>query len=113
MAVLHHLLTGEFRAVASPLSRAILGGETVGDGCARRLWADEVREISSALSATHEELRRRYDPASLKAGWPKTPVDEREDDEEVFEELVGYFDLLVTYYRLAAARGNALLIGIV
>ena len=50
---LHHLLTGEFRAVASPLSRAILGGkeigEDVGDGPARYLWADEVREISSAL----------------------------------------------------------------
>ncbi len=31
---LHHLLTGEFRSVASPLSRAILGGKTVGGGCA-------------------------------------------------------------------------------
>ena len=115
---LHHLLTGEFHAGSSPLSRAIFGGRAIGadlgDGRARYLWADEVREISTALSAlTREDLRRRYAPASLKAGWPQTPVVEAEDDEAVFTELVGYFNRLATYYRLAAARGNAMLIGVV
>jgi hypothetical protein len=115
---LHHLLTGEFRLVSSPLSRAILGGTAfradVGDGPARYLWAEEVREISIALaSVTHEDLRRRYDPAGLRAGWPLTPVDDQEDEESVFSELEGYFRLLVAYYRIAAARGNAMLIGVV
>ena len=115
---LHHLLTGEFDLVASPLSRAILGGKAfrvdVGDGPARYLWADEVREISAALaSLTREDLRRRYDPAGLKAGWPMTPVTDEEDEESVFNELEGYFQLLVTYYRIAAVRGNAMLIGVV
>lgn len=113
--VLHHLLTGEFRAVASPLSRAILGGKEIGEdlggyGPARYLWADEVWEISSALSAlTHEELRRRYDPAKLKAHWH----DEDDDDEYVLALLLSGFDDLALYFRLAAARGNAMLIGIV
>jgi hypothetical protein len=115
---LHHLLTGEFRLVPSPLSRAILGGTAfradVGDGPARYIWAEEVREISTALaSVTHEDLRRRYDPADLKAGWPLTPVDDEEDEESVFSELESYFQLLVAYYRIAAARGNAMLIGVV
>ncbi len=115
---LHHLLTGEFRVVPSPLSRAILGGTAfradVGDGPARYIWAEEVREISTALaSVTHEELRRRYDPAGLKAGWPSTPVDDEEDEESVFIELESYFQLLVAYYRIAAARENAVLIGVI
>jgi hypothetical protein len=115
---LHHLLTGEFRPNASPLSRAILGGtafrEDVGDGPARYIWAEEVREISTALaSVTIEDLRRRYDPAALKAGWPLTPVGDRDDEERVFNELKGYFRLLVTYYRIASARGNAMLIGVI
>ncbi len=115
---LHHLLTGEFRLVPSPLSRAILGGtpfrSDVGDGPARYLWAEEVREISTALaSVIYEDLRRRHDPAGLKAAWPLTPVDDREDEENIFSELESYFELLVTFYRIAAARGNAMLIGVV
>ncbi len=42
-----------------------------------------------------------------------TPVDDEEEDESVFNELECYFQLLVTYYRIAAARGNAMLIGVV
>ena len=115
---LHHLLTGEFRLGPSPLSRAILGGTAfraeVGDGPARFLWADEVREISAALaSVTREDLRCRYDPAGLKAAWPSTPVDNDEDEEDIFKTLEGHFQLLVTYYRVAATRGNAMLIGVI
>ena len=115
---LHHLLTGGFHLVPSPLSRAILGGTPIGAdlgvGPARYLWADEVREISSALSSlTSEDLRRRYDPAGLKAGWPRTPVKENEDEERVFTSLEYYFWLLEAYYRIAAARANAMPIGVI
>jgi hypothetical protein len=112
---LHHLLTGESRPTGSPLSRAILGGTAfradVGDGPARYLWAEEVREISAALEqVTGEELRRRSSPEALEASWPSTRAGEAE---EVFGELEGYFRLLVLYYRIAAARGNAMLIGVI
>jgi hypothetical protein len=115
---LHYLLTGEFHVVASPLSRAILGGTAfradVGDGPARYIWAEEVREISAALATvTREDLRRRYDPAALKAAWPTTSVDDKEDDQSVFSEMESYFWLLAAYYQIAAARGNAMLIGVV
>jgi hypothetical protein len=115
---LHHLLTGRFHPNSSPLSRAILGGTPIvadlGDVRARYLWWDEVRGISTALSSlTSEDLRRRYDPAGLKAGWPMTPVREEEDEEEVFSSLEYYFGLLEAYYRIAAARANAMLIGVV
>ena len=115
---LHHLLTGGFHPTSSPLSRAVLGGTPIaadlGDDRARYLWGDEVREISTALSSlTSEDLRRSYDPAGLKAGWRMTPVREDEDEEEVFTSLEYYFGLLQAYYRIAAARANAMLIGVV
>ena len=59
-------------------------GKTVGGGCgALSLWADEVCEIASPLSAlTHE------DPSDAmirkpQGGCLQTPVDETEDDEQV------------------------------
>jgi Domain of unknown function (DUF1877) len=114
---LHHLLTGGFHPIPSPLSRAILGGTPVGAalgiGPARHLWADEVREISTALSSlTREDLRHRYDPAGLKADRLSTPVSRDEDEERIFTGLEYYFELLTVYYRIAAARANAMLIGV-
>jgi hypothetical protein len=111
---LHHLLTGGFHSAPSPLSRAILGGTPIGAdlgvGPARYLWADEVREISTALSSlTSEDLRPRYDPAGLKAG--STPVGW--DEERVFARVESYFFLLEAYYRIAAARANAMPIGVI
>jgi hypothetical protein len=114
---LHHLLTGGVHPVPSPVSRAILGGTPIGAdlgiGPARYLWADEVHEISTALSSlTSEDLRRRYDPAGLKASW-RTSVCWDEDEERVFTGLETYFWLLEAYYRIAAARANAMLIGLI
>jgi Domain of unknown function (DUF1877) len=114
---LHYLLTGGFRLDPSPLSRAILGGTPIGAdlgiGPARYLWSDEVREISTALSSlTSEDLRRRYDPAGLKASW-RTPVGWDEVEERVFTSLESYFGLLEAYYRIASVRANAMLIGVI
>jgi hypothetical protein len=114
---LHHLLTGGFHQVRPALSRAIVGGIRIGAdlgvGSARYLWADEVREISTVLSSlTSEDLRSRYDPAGLKASWPRTPIS-ADDEERVFTGLEYYFWLLEAYYRIAAARANAMLIGVV
>ncbi len=117
-AALHHLLTGEFGLVASPLSRAILGGTAIGPdlgyGPARYLWADEVHEIAGALATLAPAgLRERYDPAALKAGHPATPVYYDEDDDQVFDELDACCRQLVAFYRTAAARGDAVLLGVI
>jgi hypothetical protein len=112
---LHHLLTGEFGPAASPLSRAILGGRPIGTDLGagahvRYLWADEVREVSDALSSlTCDDLRQRYAPAALRASGH---IFDDEDDEEGFAVLEGYFQLLATYYRIATLRANAMLIRI-
>ena len=114
---LHHLLTGEFRLVphrslvpswAGRLSARMSG--TVRRDTPGRRRSERSRALASV---THEDLRRRYDPAGLKAAWPSTPVDDQEDEESVFGELESHFQLLVAYYRIAAARGNAMLIGVV
>ena len=115
---LHHLLTGSFEPVDSPLSRAILGGTAigpgVGDGRARYLWTHEVHESSDALAAlTTDELWRRFDPAGIKDEYMWTGVADDEDDEDIFTELSGYCELLAAFYRIAAARGDAVLIGVV
>jgi Domain of unknown function (DUF1877) len=115
---LHHLLTGGVHPVQSPLSRAILGGRPIGAalgiGPARYLWANEVREISTALSSLmSEDLRQRYDPAGLKADRLSTQVSWDEDEEFIFTGLEYYFELLTVYYRIAAARANAMLIGVI
>ena len=78
-------------------------------------FADKVGQgFAIALSAlTFKQLRQCYAPADLKAGWPRSPVDEDADDEDVYQELVEHFRLLVEYYRIAAARGNAMLMGMI
>jgi hypothetical protein len=115
---LHYLLTGSFQPVPSPLSRAIFGGAAigpdVGDGRPRYLWSHEVRECSDALSAlTPEEVHRRFNPAGMKAEYLWSGVNEDEDDEDLFDELSHDFTLLAAFYRIAAGRGDAVLIGVV
>jgi hypothetical protein len=114
---LHFLLTGEPEGVPGPISRAISGGTEIGRdlqfGPAKYLMPDEVREVSAALSAiTHEELRRRFDPADPRAELIYFPMDDPEEEERFFNELVTYFDQLSIFYREAAKRNQAILIGI-
>ena len=118
------------------VSQAIVGGREVGKpllgmGPARVLWAEEVSRIAEALSAlVHDELRRRffdpkgYPPAVLKQMVRpySLSVDYETPDDSVFEAafpdldyafnvLINDLDRLTAYYRIAAMRGNAMLIG--
>ncbi len=105
---------------SSPLARAILGGREIGEasprGPSRYLWADEVREIASALSLlTRDELLRRYRAPSgrMRSVYDAAMKRDLADDvldEGTFDRLVGLANLLATYYRIASARGNAMLI---
>jgi hypothetical protein len=124
---LHVFLTGKAPASlaevdeADPLSRAILGGKGIGEelqeGPARYLWAEEVREIASALSLqTRAELCRRYkDPSghmriAFDEAMERGFSDERLD--EAFDWLTDLVALLASYYKIAASRGNAMLLGL-
>ena len=103
---LEYLLCGELFGSATPLSRAISGGDQVGDdlGCgpAHFLTASEVREAAAALSRISEdELRGRLDSGSTD--WEVvTPGD--------LPGLLRGFAAVKSYYEGAAARGNALLL---
>ncbi len=121
-------LTGEnpFTPLAehqsTALWRSILGGMAIGgdlgQGPARYLWNEEVREIASALALqTRDEFRRRYDDASghlkkiydatMKHDSPDTTLDDAE-----FAWLVESARLLTAYYQTAASRGHAMLLAL-
>jgi hypothetical protein len=110
---------------SSPFSRAIFGGRLIGPaflqgGPARYLWADEVREIAGAFEAlTREELRRRFEDPNgpMKTGYKKFLKRRFHSpetlDDALFDELSGYAEVLATYYRIATARSNAMLLALV
>ena len=112
---LHFLLTGEPFGGTPPLSLAILGGDPIAEqeeGPIIVLGPSEVKEVATTLSAlTHEELDRRFDPAKFEAAEIYPGVWD-EDREELFSELMMYFDDLVAFYRDAAQCKNAVLIDI-
>jgi hypothetical protein len=122
--LLNFFFTGKAEELVktSPVSRAILGGTAIGrelqQGPARYLWADEVHEIAAALSAlSHQELWDRFDdPAGfMRTGYEKLMAGyfcAEFLDDAVFNGLVADFDLLATYYRVASARRNAMLLGL-
>ena len=111
---LQFLLNNQEACGTSPLSRAVFGGELVrnqGQGTVKILGRAEVRAVLDALSAlTHEELRRRFDPAKFAAAGID-PASNRDDDrEQLFSGLTTDFDHLVAFYEGAARCGNAVLI---
>ena len=112
---LHFLLTGEPWGGTPPLSNAILGDdpdEEREEGSLNVLGPSDVKEVATALSAlTHEELHGRFDPAKFAAA-DIYPAVWDESREELFSELMMYFDELVGFYREAARCGNAVLIDI-
>lgn len=122
--------------IAPPAARAIVGGRGAGKSFhgmdpARLLWADEVRRIAEALSdLSRDDLGRRFhDPKGYppevfkRIMWPFTTAIKHDthgdavfeaaarDLDHAFNALVGALDRLTAYYRSAAMRGNAMLIG--
>jgi hypothetical protein len=115
---------------SSPISQAILGGLEVGKPLhsmhpARCLWADEVSRVAEALSAlSHDELRKRfydrngYTPEVFQQIMHPFSLEDEldalyasDDLHYAFGRLTEDLDRLTAYYRIAAVRGNAMLIG--
>ena len=115
---LHVLLTGDPEMGGDPpLSWAILGNQDIGDdlayGPARFLTPEEVKEVAAGLAAlTPEILRESFDPKVFEENDIYPQIFD-EDPDEVFDELMIYFEGLVEYYRDAAENDNAMLMAIV
>ncbi|MCP3144260.1 YfbM family protein [Pyxidicoccus xibeiensis] len=116
---LQYLLTGTPWEGAAPLDFLVRGGEDVGDipsdeGTARVFTPAQVKALSAALQQVSEAtLRRRYDPAKMQAQdiYPGT-WEEPEEDVDLLEELVSYFEELQKFMATVAKRGDALLVHI-
>ncbi len=110
----HFLLNGHPSGGHPPLSLAILGGEPVEAtwDSFKILERREVREIADALiTLSREELYRRSDPAQFAAA-DIYAIDPDLGREEIFEELIVYFDRLAAVYLDAKRCDNAILIQI-
>ena len=114
---LHVMLTGDPEMGGDPpLAWAILGNEEIGEdlgyGPARFLTPDEVQEVAAALAGvTHEDMKEGFDPKELEES-DLYPDIADEDPDELFDELMIYFDGLVEYYSAAAESGNGMLLAI-
>lgn len=116
---LQYLLTGTPWEGAAPLDFLVRGGEDVGDipsdeGTARVFTPAQVKALSAALQKVSEDtLRKRYDAAAMQAQdiYPGT-WEEPEEDVDLLEELVSYFEELQKFMAQVARRGDALLVHI-
>lgn len=116
---LQYLLTGTPWEGAAPLDFLVRGGEDVGDipsdeGTARIFTPAQVKALAQALQKVPEStLRSRYDPARMQAQdiYPGT-WEEPEEDVDLLEELISYFEELQKFVATVAKRGDALLVNI-
>lgn len=109
----HYLLCGEAEPGPSLLSKAVLGGTTLGDddegfsgyGPARCFNVNEVAELSKALSQpeVESEARARFDLAKMR----KLHIYPGFREEDV-EPLLDSFRQLRDFYVDAAANGTAI-----
>ncbi|MER7002836.1 YfbM family protein [Dactylosporangium sp. NPDC000555] len=114
---IHYLLTGTPWEIGSDAAgAAILGGDEIGEdggyGPARLLRPDAVRGIAAALDGLSiEVLRARFDPQAMTAAdiYPTIWAD---GIDEFDSYLAPHFTELRSFYRTAAAGGQAVLLAI-
>lgn len=112
---LHYLLTGAREQVEGDFAgAAVLGGDEIGDddgyGPARVLGPHLVRAVAAGLDVIEaDSLRDRYDPRTMRA------LDIYPDSWQSGELhwLVTQFGELRRFYRIAAERGQAVLLTLV
>ncbi len=107
---IHFLLTGETWGGKLPLSNTIMGGKEIGKdlgyGPAKYLTPKEVAEVASALlDVDADEIRSRFDLAEMNRK-EIYAVTSEEDDEYIME----YFTKLVDFYKIAAEKGDCMII---
>lgn len=109
---LHYLLTGDPWGGDGPRAFLLSGGteegEDMGYGPARLFDRDEVQEIARELSGlSADELWKGFDPEAMAqaeiygAGW------DDEDEEDLKEEFLEYFEALKEFVLRTAKEGKA------
>ena len=114
---LHFLFTGTDDSDEEPACFIIAGGEEIGDDdgdqVPRLLSPEQVRGFAAFLGAlTHDELRRRFDPARMtELGiYPDVIWNRPEEEDQPLGFLLGAFDDLRTFMAAAAAAGDSVVI---
>ncbi|WP_028102033.1 YfbM family protein [Pseudoduganella violaceinigra] len=111
---IHYLLTGTADGGSPPLSLAIIGGDEFGPdmgyGPARFLTAAQVASITDALEGlSAESLSARFDPQDMGRQQIYPDSIWVRDGAVGLEYLLEYFEVLRTFYRDAASRGDAVI----
>jgi hypothetical protein len=117
---LHFLLCGTARKARGPLGMTILGGRALGPnlgyGRARVLEAAHVTLVAEALDSCRiPDLRRRFDPPAMARQRVHPPgawrdLDDPNDKRLALRGLLAAFIAVRSYYRKAAAAGNAMVL---
>lgn len=109
---LHFLLTGTPWETPPPLGWAILGAEEVGEdtgyGPPRALTPAQVKEVDRALDGlSRDALAARFDPQAFEQA--EIYSFSAEDAQDELEGLLGYYDEVRQFYKLAASEGKAVI----
>jgi hypothetical protein len=114
---LHFLFTGTDDSEDEPACFVIAGGEDIGeddgDQVPRLLNPAQVRDFAAFLGAlTHDELRRRFDPARMTELeiYPDVIWNRAEEEDQPLGFLLGAFDDLQAFMAAAAAAGDSVVI---
>lgn len=112
---IHYLLTGSVESNSTLASKVIMGGENIGPdrgyGPAQLLTPAEVKAIALLLEETTADmLRKRFKPKEMtQAGVYPAVIWER-DGEEALTYVLDYYKKLVAFYKLAAEKGQAVIL---
>ena len=114
---LHFLFTGTADSEDEPACFVTAGGEDIGDDdgdqIPRLLSPAQVRDFAAFLSAlTHDELRRRFDPARMTELeiYPDVIWNRPEEEHDSLGFLLGAFDELQTFMAAAAMADDSVVI---
>lgn len=112
---LHYLFAGTAWEGHAPSDLLVNGGEQIGEvdvgfGPARALLPEDVRRFAGFLaSLDHETLRARFDPAKMEA-LTIYPSRLWASDDQPFDYLWEYFQVLRGFVAATARRGDGLVI---
>ena len=114
---IHYLLTGSAESNGTLASKVIMGGEDIGPdrgyGPAQLLKPDEVKAIARLLEiTTPDKLRKRFKPKDMTRADVYPSVIWERDGEEALRYVLDYYTKLVVFYKLAAERGQAVILAI-
>jgi hypothetical protein len=112
---IHYLLTGSAESNATLASKVIMGGEDIGPdrgyGAAQLLKPAEVKAIAHLLEETTPDmLRKRFKPKEMTRADVYPGVIWERDGDEALSYVLDYYKKLVAFYKLAAERGQAVIL---